>query len=490
MQEDSAAVTEAEMLRQKQEDRLWSFIKKDGSLEAYEEYKALYPDGRYLREVEKLIARALEKLTSSDEASAWAIAQKTNSISAYAAFVDIFPNSEMANAAITAKTTLQDNAEKEYWQSIVAANTKAAFQRFIQNFPNSKYVPTARQKMASIDQLISETRRYREAIAVGTSKVLEQFVVDYPTSRYLKEIKAKISQLASIPASTDDSSEEVTSEVIPKSITTEKEVANVLGQPKNEVVTPIESEPDTSEINAVVKADEQAPVSVDAPKDVEMPALIAAMESDMVSLPAAEYRLGCDDASCDADARPSVVVPVSAIKVSKHEVTQRQWTDIMGHNPSYFDDCDLCPVESVTYGEVQEFISRLNALPGNPHKYRLPTEAEWEHAASAGSSTEYSGANEPDVVAIYRSNSLRAPERVGSKKSNRLVLFDMSGNVAEWCASWYNKSGYGANGENSLRVVRGGSWNSKASHCRVKHRGKSPPDESSPTIGFRLVRNI
>ena len=146
-------------------------------------------------------------------------------------------------------------------------------------------------------------------------------------------------------------------------------------------------------------------------------------------------------------------VTVKDFYIGKYPVTQKQWFDIMGENPSYFKGCDNCPVERVSWDDTQVFIEKLNAkYPGS--NYRLPTEAEWEWAAMGGNKSKgyrYAGSNDLGEVAWYKWNSGDKTHPVGEKKPNELGIYDMSGNVWEWCQDWIDDN------ENE-KVVRGCSW--------------------------------
>jgi formylglycine-generating enzyme required for sulfatase activity len=179
------------------------------------------------------------------------------------------------------------------------------------------------------------------------------------------------------------------------------------------------------------------------------------------------------------------------------EVTQGQWTAVMGHNPSHFTGCGLdCPVESVSWNDVQEFIRRLNENSEGEY-YRLPKEAEWEYACRAGTSSRFNtGDSESDLdrAGWYRKNSGLKTHPVGLKEPNDWGLYDMHGNVWEWCRDWYGAySEYPiidptgpTNG--ALRVIRGGAWSSPAGSCRTAYRGRLDPDYRHHGLGFRLVR--
>ncbi|MBK9337056.1 MAG: formylglycine-generating enzyme family protein [Lewinellaceae bacterium] len=209
--------------------------------------------------------------------------------------------------------------------------------------------------------------------------------------------------------------------------------------------------------------------------------------------------MGCtteQGSDCDGDEKPAHQVTVPDFYIGKYEVTQKQWREVMGKAPSYFKNCDDCPVEQVSWSDIQEFLQKLNAA--NPGKnYRLPTEAEWEYAARGGSLSggyKYAGSNSIDEVAWYSTNSGSKTHPVGGKKANELGLHDMSGNVREWCSDWWdyypataqtNPTGPGTGGH---RVIRGGSWGYDALLCRVAYRSSNTPTLRDNALGFRLCR--
>ncbi|MCK5805378.1 MAG: formylglycine-generating enzyme family protein [Lentisphaeria bacterium] len=199
--------------------------------------------------------------------------------------------------------------------------------------------------------------------------------------------------------------------------------------------------------------------------------------------------------------------------LGKYEVTQRQWQSVMGKNPSYFKSAGLdAPVESVSWNDCQEFVRRLTAPAG--HEYRLPTEAEWEYAARGGplsKGSAYSGSNDADDVAWYYGTSGEhrlddakwaakklsknkcRPHPVGQKTPNELGLYDMTGNVGEWCQDWYGDYPSGAvtdpagAGKGLVRGFRGGSWSDIARFCRSAYRFRYVPSFSYDYLGFRVA---
>ena len=179
--------------------------------------------------------------------------------------------------------------------------------------------------------------------------------------------------------------------------------------------------------------------------------------------------------------------------VGKYEVTQALWQAVMGSNPSNFKG-DALPVEQVSWNDCQDFISKLNAMTGK--RFRLPTEAEWEYAARGGKKSrgyQYSGSNTLGDVAWYSDNSGKKTHDVGTKQPNELGIYDMTGNVWEWCQDWYDS--YSCSPQmnptgavrGSDRVNRGGSWCNSAGYCRTSCRVNSTPDYRYIGLGLRLV---
>ena len=195
----------------------------------------------------------------------------------------------------------------------------------------------------------------------------------------------------------------------------------------------------------------------------------------------------------DDDEKPTHRVSLSSFYIGKYEVTQALWKAVMGSNPSHWKGDNL-PVENVSWNDCQTFLRKLNAMTGK--NFRLPTEAEWEYAARGGNLSrgyQYSGSKKIDDVAWYNNNSGGETHPVGTKAPNELGIYDMSGNVWEWCQDWYGDyHGYsqtnptgpscGAN-----RVYRGGSWGSGAWLCRVAFRDNYTPGSRGNGLGLRLA---
>ena len=216
----------------------------------------------------------------------------------------------------------------------------------------------------------------------------------------------------------------------------------------------------------------------------------------MVGIEGGTFTMGATpeqgDDALDAE-RPAHQVTLSNFSIGQTEVTQALWVAVMGTNPSRFSDRPNNPVEGVTWNDCQEFITQLNALTGK--NFRLPTEAEWEFAARGGNKSlhyKYAGSNDIDEVAWYSENA-SSTQAVGSKKANELGIFDMSGNVWEWCQDYYGD--YSSNDQTnptgpeggSDRVRRGVGWNGSAVSARVSHRSSRAPTYKYNSLGLRLA---
>lgn len=182
--------------------------------------------------------------------------------------------------------------------------------------------------------------------------------------------------------------------------------------------------------------------------------------------------------------------------ISKYEVTQKQWVELMGNNPGNFKSCDDCPVNMVSWNDVQEFIKKLNLRTGK--KYRLPTEAEWEYAAKGGKKSKklkFSGSDNVNDVAWYYNNSENKVHPVGQKQPNELGIYDMSGNVWEWCSDLYDGNYFSSRMQDNPKgpingtshVLKGGSWLRPENRIYSAARIGDFPDTKDDGYGFRLA---
>jgi len=236
----------------------------------------------------------------------------------------------------------------------------------------------------------------------------------------------------------------------------------------------------------------------------------------MIFVKGGTFQMGSNDG--DSDETPVHTVKVDDYFIGEYEVTQEEWTEVMGDNPSNWEGDNL-PVEQIMWFDAVKFCNEKSRVEGltpcysgsgenticdfSANGYRLPTEAEWEYAAKGGTESEnykYSGSDSIDEVAWYDGNSGDKTHSVGGKQPNELGIYDMSGNVWEWCNDWYDGSNddsyYSKSSSNnprgvssgSYRVDRGGGWYDYAKYCRVANRRYSP-DYSHSYLGFRLLRS-
>jgi formylglycine-generating enzyme required for sulfatase activity len=224
---------------------------------------------------------------------------------------------------------------------------------------------------------------------------------------------------------------------------------------------------------------------------------------EFILIPAGSFTMGADkNFKAYDDETPLHRVRISRpFYLGKYEVTQAQWTAVMGNNPSKFKGQNN-PVEQVSWDDAQIFIEQLNAQEGH-NRYRLPTEAEWEYAARAGTTGAYSFGDDAASLGEYgwyEDNSGWEAHPVGQKQPNAWGLYDMHGNVWEWVEDWYGESYYrnspltdpaGPSSAGSYhRVFRGGAWYSNVRHCRSAMRYDIPSGLSYGTLGFRLALDL
>jgi len=229
-----------------------------------------------------------------------------------------------------------------------------------------------------------------------------------------------------------------------------------------------------------------------------LPTVIQNLIDNMVPVEGGTFTMGATaEQGSDAwdDEKPGHKVTLSSFSIGKYEVTQEEWEAVMGKNPSKSKGAKH-PVENVSWVDCQKFIRKLNQLTGK--QFRLPTEAEWEYAARGGNRSrgyKYSGSDNIGSVAWYTDNRGETTYPVGQKSSNELGLYDMSGNVWEWCQDWYDKNYYGSSpsqnpkgpSTGSIRVLRGGCWGGFARYCRVSNRSYFTPVIRNGLLGLRLA---
>ena len=231
-------------------------------------------------------------------------------------------------------------------------------------------------------------------------------------------------------------------------------------------------------------------------KENQLSPIIQNLINNMVHVEGGTFTMGAtSEQGSDAfdGEKPTHRVTLSSFSIGKYEVTQEEWEAVMSNNPSRYKGAKR-PVENVSWNDCQEFIRKLNAMTGK--RFRLPTEAEWEYAARGGNRSigyKYSGSDNLDRVAWNDSNSGSTTHDVGQKSPNEIGLYDMSGNVCEWCSDRYGDYDSGAQSNpagpssGSDRVSRGGNWGIYARFCRVSIRYNDSPGSTSYYLGLRLA---
>jgi len=264
-------------------------------------------------------------------------------------------------------------------------------------------------------------------------------------------------------------------------------------QPPVVVQQPISTE--TSKTNAVSQT-ESSVVSQSQKETIT----VGSVSFDMIRVDGGTFQMGATSKQgndAEKDEKPVHLVTLSSYYIGETEVTQELWEAVMGSNPSTYKGAKH-PVEQVSWNDCQDFIRKLNAKTGR--QFRLPTEAEWEYAARGGRKSQgykYSGSNTIYDVAWYNiTTNAKGTRDVKTKQANELGLYDMSGNVWEWCEDWYGKEYYSSSSiqsdpkgpsSGSNRVYRGGSWFHFAGLCRVSYRSYGSPGYSNFDLGLRLA---
>ena len=234
-----------------------------------------------------------------------------------------------------------------------------------------------------------------------------------------------------------------------------------------------------------------------APLEDRLPDILDSVRARMVLVEGGSFTMGCtpEQENCSGDELPVHGVRVGPFLIGSYEVTQELWQAVMGENPSAFANCPRCPVESVSWDDVQAFLRKLNSGGGG---YRLPSEAEWEYASRGGPlgrGYQYAGSDDWAAVAWYFENADNTTHPVGRKEPNELGLHDMSGNVREWVQDCWHDSYAGAPNDSraweeedcARRAIRGGSWYGKPSYVRSANRFWYTAYFRNNNLGFRLA---
>jgi formylglycine-generating enzyme required for sulfatase activity len=429
------------------------------------------------------------------------------------------------------RTELMPVMETAYVRTLQEQPTLRKAEDFLRDFPKS-------DRLAEVAEAVAAKPETKQQIIPAIEKAIVQRVEAASTADEVRSVLPALQQVGSLTTTN-----QVSRLLEQKPISLRKQVQNEVQQVSAQVQQrenassmnansegglggAINDEPSSSQPlpNSMTDTDgdgildkddrcpnEKGPAS-DAgcpPKPIEAPAPINDRNQrsgfEMVRVQGGSFTMGSNDYD---DEKPPHSVTVPTFSIGRYEVTQADWRSVMGTDPPelYNKGCDECPVESVSWDDIQGFIKALNKKMGK--KYRLPNEAEWEYAARGGNKSKgykYAGGNDLGKVAWYDGNYMtgetrgtkKTTHRVGDKAANELELFDMTGNVYEWCEDdWHgNYVGAPTDGEvwierpsrGSFRVYRGGSWYFSAEYCRVSYRNYFTPGGRYLNIGFRLA---
>ncbi len=355
-----------------------------------------------------------------------------------------------------AASETQTRIDREDWQSALRSGTKAAFGGYLEKHPEGLFKSVARYKLDSIQQAEQPT----------TGRVPQQ---DSLLSEYLADTGAD--ELAEGNGEASQSS------------SAKKTTTKPSKTPSKKPVNPNGTAPTLPQ-----------PVGPPKPTDLPMPQTQvpnppAKRRSgfEMVPVPGGSMNIGCEDGGKDECPHP---ITVGNFKIGRYEITQSDWKEVMGSNPSHFNysRCAECPVEKVSWEEALVFAKKASEKYGV--HFRLPYEAEWEYAArggAAGKGFKYAGSNRSGEVGWYHDNS-EETHRVGQKKPNELGLYDMSGNVWEWCLDTYKPYPGCKSRTTDDRIIRGGSFRNYGSKGRTCNRNYMWPTKKDFSVGFRLVQ--
>ncbi len=388
--------------------------------------------------------------------------------------------------------------EKETWGYIKNSNNPQDYRDFLADSPTGIYSQQAKIKLEQLTW---------DSIKTTSDKIkVQNYLTEFPDGANVRIAKAKLRQLES-----RESAEPLKTEPV-KNETAVVETAKVEAEeipketPVKKVVVPKVEAPKVSTRTAKVKSN---PSAAGANKyEVRKNAL----GMELVYLPAANFMMGASEADVNAsfalgrkdyketertwfdnERSQHRVTFADGFWIGKTEITQAQWTAVMGENLSFFKDCNDCPVERVSWEDAKKFVEKLNAQ-NDGFEYRLPSEAEWEYAARGGKPGILAG--KMDEMAWYNVNSEKKTHPVGTLQPNAYGLFDMHGNVAEWCEDAYSANYDNAptdgsantDGNVERRVLRGGYWNDFPTNMRLTRRDTdTPPKVRRSNNGLRVV---
>lgn len=481
------------------EDEEQEWLELGSNAEGCRIYLTRFPSGKYRSLAEEIVAK-------DQEVKAWQQAKAAGVKYAFLDFERDFPNSAPVLSGELHRL-LVSLEEVELWAEATQSNTVSAYRMYLLRSVLKDHVVEATEAIKTISEKERETLAWERTNTLNTIIAFEAYLRDYPqgihaveATEILKQLQRELEKNQTIDppkekeiievfleAKPEDNDDQVQENEPEPNFKWQWVVGSILGLVLllivgNKVVGLFSNE----KVNPSNQPDKEL---IEPDKE-----LMAKFSNSMVLIPAGEFQMGSNGG--EEDEKPVHKVSLDYFYLGKTEVTQKQWRMVMGSDPPEleFKGCDQCPVENVSWNDVQKFIKKLNVKTGE--NYRLPTEAEWEYAAGGGDNQTYTyaGSDALDEVGWYDGNSGSKTHPVAQKRANNFGLYDMSGNVWEWCQDWYgdyskspSKNPQGPT-TGSGRVDRGGSWFDGAICARVAYRGYYDPDDRFDSIGFRLAR--
>ena len=463
------------------------------------------PEGEeWIREAKTHLQRLGNQRTAR---AAWQIARRSNSEVAILEFIKQYAVHPEAKQLVTvARSQLEElqrnqrirEANRQFltaiqhdWNRIKTSPYESVFKQFIEryrgNYQADSWLTLAKQQLLKLNDIRRAREEWEELRETSTREDLARYIDQYEelpeASTWVSEAVNKLDQLkrGQITTSTNDT--------ITGDIRADWDRIKLDGH--------------KDLLNAFIEyysAGKRNAIWVDFAKEWlalnEIPREVTnSIGMEFVLLPPGKFQMGTSQSmgNRNHDEGPTHEVTVSqGFYLGKYEVTQRQWSSVMGQNPSWFERCDQCPVERVSWFDVTAFIRRLNSIEGDAN-YRLPTEAEWEYAALGNTNeARYGNLNE---IGWYLDNSDGRTHVVGGRVPNRYGLYDLLGNVWEWVQDWYGPYQTASQidpvgpSRGSKRVTRGCSWVTSPSECRTSARNSHDPSERFGGLGFRLLRH-
>ena len=433
------------------DDRAYEQALSVNTAESYNTYLVVYPEGRHVDEAKAKIAELEQQAASAREQQQTALRESQEA-----------QRQREAEAAAEQRQREQEEQNRRddtAYQSAEMANTVQAYGIYLKNYPNGRHVAEAQQKLAALDAAEAarlkqeaeeaakkDDQAYQVAANENTKSSFNTYLISFPNGRHREDAQAKITAFEQREAEAE-------------------KVRIAMSQ----------------------------------------------LSIRLVDIPGGSFIMGSEKGG--GDEKPTRTVTLAGFQMSSTEITQAQYVAVMDDNPSYFKLDDNCPVERVTWKDAAAFCNKLSEKAGlescynlstgacdfGKNGFRLPTEAEWEYACRAESGLEYNsgdGESALDRVGWYERNSMEKTHPAGQKTPNAWGLYDMHGNVWEWCNDRYAKNAYESGGaqnpkgpaSGSERVVRGGSWLDNPSNCRSAKRRSFDPEKNYSDIGFRVVR--